>query len=70
MPPKRRRRPPPPKAREEAEAEILEKGRWSQFRANDKFHSVEENAAAQRRCKQLIDGGADAVDWLELVKPQ
>ena len=44
---KRWRRPSPPKARAEAEAEILEKGRWSQLRANEKFHSAEENAAAK-----------------------
>ena len=31
-----------------------------------RFHSEEENQAAQRRCKQLIDGGVAAVDWLEL----
>jgi hypothetical protein len=66
MPPKRRRRPLPPKARAEAENEILEKGRWSQFTANSRFHSDEENATAQRRCKQLIDGGVAAVDWVDL----
>ncbi len=66
MPPKRRRRPLLPKARAEAENEILEKGRWSQFTANSRFHSEEENRNAQRRCKQLIDGGIEAVDWVEL----
>ena len=65
---KRRRRPLPPKAKAEAENEILEKGRWSQFTANSRFHSDEENQAAQRRCKQLIDGGVAAVDWLELYE--
>ena len=63
---KKRRRPLPPKARAEAENEILEKGRWSQFTANSRLHSEEANAAAQRRCKQLIDGGVEAVDWVEL----
>ena len=49
-------------ARVKAEAEILEKGRWSQFRANEKFHSVEENAAARARAAQLQDSGLSAVD--------
>ncbi|QNI56286.1 hypothetical protein SynBIOSE41_03817 [Synechococcus sp. BIOS-E4-1] len=62
----KRRRPPPPKARAQAEAEILERGRWSQLRANEKFHSIEENAAARERCRQLLTGGAGAVDWLDL----
>ena len=61
-----KRRPRQTKARAEAENEILEKGRWSQFTANSRLHSDEENRAAQRRCKQLIDGGVAAVDWLEL----
>ena len=65
MPPKRRR-PSAPKARAQAEADILEKGRWSQLRANEKFHSVEENAAARERCRQLLTGGVGAVDWLDL----
>jgi hypothetical protein len=63
---KRKRRPLPPKAKAEAENEILRKGRWIQFTANSSFHSEEENRAAQRRCKQLIDGGVAALDWLEL----
>ena len=63
---KRRRRPLPPKGRAEAENEILEKGRWSQFTANSRFHSEEENWTAQRRCKQLIDSGVEAVDWVEI----
>ncbi len=62
----RRRRPPPPKARAQAEAEILERGRWSQLRANEKFHSVEENAAARERCRQLLTGAVGAVNWVEL----
>ena len=61
-------RPRQTKARAEAENEILEKGRWSQFTANSRFHSDEENKAAQRRCKQLIDGGVAAVDWVELYE--
>ncbi len=56
------------KARAEAETEILEKGRWSQFTANSRFHSEEDNNAAQRRCRQLIDGGVAAVDWVELYE--
>jgi len=64
MKPKRRR--PPPKAKATAETEILEKGRWSQLRENERFHSPEENATAQHRCRQLIDGSPAAVDWLEL----
>ena len=65
MAPKRRRRPPPPKARAEGENEILEKGRWSQLRVNDLLHTPAENLTARQRCRQLIDSGADAVDWLE-----
>jgi len=61
-----KRKPLRSKAKAEAETEILEKGRWSQFTANSRFHSDEENRTAQRRCKQLIDGGVAAVDWVEL----
>ena len=63
---KRRRRPLPPKGRAEAENEILEKGRWSQFTANESLHTQAENNAARHRCRQLIDGGVAAVHWLEL----
>ena len=63
---KGRRRPPPPKARAEAENEILEKGRWTQLRANESLHTQTENTAARHRCRQLIDGGVAAVDWVEL----
>ena len=66
MPPKRRRRPPSPKARALAENDILERGRWSQLRENERFHSVEENAAARERCRQLLTGGVEAVDWVDL----
>ena len=66
MAPKRRRSPPPPKARAEAENEILEKGRWSQLRTNESLHTQAENNAARHRCRQLIDGGVAAVDWVEL----
>ena len=58
---KRRRKSLP---RSRAETEILEKGRWSQLRANDALHSPAENDVARHRCRQLIEGGADAVDWL------
>ncbi len=61
-----KRKPRRTKARAEAETEILEKGRWSQFTANSRLHSEEENTTAQRRCRQLIDGGVAAVDWVEL----
>ena len=62
MPPKGRRKPPPPKARAEAENEILEKGRWSQLRANESLHTQAENNAARQRCRQLIDGVGAAVE--------
>ena len=65
---KRRRRPLPPKARAQAETEILEQGRWSQLRANDALHTPAENAAARHRCRQLIEGGPAAIDWVELYK--
>ena len=29
---------------------------------------TDHNNAAQRRCKQLIDGGVAAVDWVELYE--
>ncbi|WP_413405329.1 MULTISPECIES: hypothetical protein [unclassified Synechococcus] len=61
-----KRRPKRTKARAAAETEILEKGRWSQLRANDRLHTPAENKAARQRCRQLIDGGADAVDWVVL----
>ena len=48
------------------ESEILERGPWCQLRANEKFHSVEENTSARERCKQLLVGGVAAVDWVEL----
>ena len=48
------------------EAEVLEMGRWSQLRANESLHTQAENNAARHRCRQLIDGGVAAVDWVEL----
>ena len=65
MPPKRRRRPPAPKARAMAESEVLEKGRWTQLRTNESLHTQAENDAARQRCRQLIDGGVAAVDWVD-----
>ena len=50
----------------DAEEELLSKGRWSQFLENEKFHSVEENTSARERCQQLLVGGVEAVDWVEL----
>ena len=52
------------KAGAKAENETLKKRRWNKFAANSRFHGDEANAVAQRRCRKLIDGGADAVDWL------
>ncbi len=63
-----KRRPRQTKARAEAETEILEKGRWSQLRANDRLHTPAENQTARQRCRQLLTGGVDAVDWLELYE--
>ena len=57
----KRRRPTPPKARAQAEAEILERGRWSQLRANEKFHSVEQNAAAQGLITRI-----GSFDWVNI----
>ena len=31
---------------------------------NERFHTQAENNAARHRCRQLIEGGANAVDWL------
>ncbi|KZR84137.1 hypothetical protein MITS9509_03208 [Synechococcus sp. MIT S9509] len=61
-----KRKPRQTKARAETENEILDKGRWSQLLHNQSLHTPAENKAAQQRCRQLLDGGADTVDWLEL----
>ena len=61
-----KRKPRRTKARAEAESEILEKGRWSQFTANSRFHSDEDNNAARQRRRKLINGGIAAVDWVDL----
>lgn len=60
---KRRHRP----AAVDAEEELLSKGRWSQYIANQQLHRPEENAVAQLRCRQLIEGGAEAISWDELT---
>ena len=61
----RHRKPP----RAHAEDEAL-RGRWAGLREQDalqaKFHSPAENLRARRRCRQFLEGGADAVDWCEL----
>ena len=61
-----KRRPRQTKARAEAENEILEKARWSQLLTNESLHTQAENNAARQRCRQLIDGGVAAVDWVDL----
>lgn len=58
---------PKKSARAEAEKEILEKGRFHKLWANDRLHSAEENHHARRRCRQLIEGGVNAVSWDELI---
>ena len=62
----RHRKPP----RAQAEDEAL-RGRWAGLRKQDalqaKFHSPAENHRARRRCRQFLEGGADAVDWSELL---
>lgn len=67
---KRRRRPLPPKARAQAEAEVLEKGRWSQLHEQAELqarnHSEQENCVARRRCREFLEGGWGSVDWIEL----
>ena len=50
----------------EAEAEML-KGRWAGLKANDLHGTPEENEIARHPCRQLLEGGADAVDWSELL---
>ena len=49
-----------------AEAEVLEMGRWSQLQANESLHTPAEKNAARHLCRQLIDGGVAAVNWVEL----
>ncbi len=61
-----KRRPHQTKARAEAETESLGKGQRSQLQANDRLRTPAENASARQRCQQLINRGADEVDWLEL----
>ena len=61
-----KRRPRQTKARAEAETESLGKGQRSQLQANDRLRTPAENASARQRCQQLINRGADEVDWLEL----
>ena len=51
----------------DAEEELLSKGRWSQYKANEALHRPEENHHARRRCRQLIEGGIDAISWDELT---
>ena len=36
--------------------------------ANESLHTQAENKAARQQSRQLIDGGADAVDWIELYE--
>ena len=64
MPAKRRKRP----AVVDAEEELLSKGRWSQYLANQALHRPEENIAAQERCMQLING--EPISWDELIGRQ
>ena len=58
---KRRHRP----AAVDAEEELLSKGRWSQYKANEALPRPDENNHARRRCRQLIEGGVDAISWDE-----
>jgi hypothetical protein len=51
----------------DAEEELLSKGRWSQFLENQQLHRPEENAEAQLRCRQLIDGGVGSISWDEMM---
>ena len=53
------------KSKGDIEAEIL-RGRWPDFSHNESLHSAADNHHARRRCRQLIDGGPDAIDWNEL----
>ena len=53
------------------EDEILSKGSWSGLRENNRIahsaHSAEENAAAEHRCRQFLEGGVDAIEWKDLL---
>ena len=59
----------PKRSQGEAEAEVL-KGRWADLRHNESLHNKSDNIAAQRRCKQLIDGGIESISWDELIGRQ
>ena len=61
---KRRHRPAAVDAEEE---ELLSKGRWSQYKANEALHRPDENHHARRRCRQLIEGGVGAISWDDLI---
>jgi len=42
-------------------------GQWTQLHTNELLHTQGNNIAARQGCRELINGGADAVDWLELT---
>ena len=46
---------------------MLEMGQLTQLRTNELLHTQGNNIAARQGCSELINGGADAVDWLELT---
>ena len=50
-----------------SEEELLSKGRWSQYKANEALHRPDENHHARRRCRQLIEGGVGAISWDDLI---
>ena len=56
----------PKRSQGDVEAEVL-KGRWADLRHNESLHNKADNERAQRRCRQLIDGGHGAVSWNELL---
>ena len=67
---KRRRRPLPPRARAQAEAEILEQGRWSGLKEQQELearnHADRENCEARRRCCEFLEGSWGSIDWIDL----
>jgi hypothetical protein len=56
----------PKRSQGDLEAEVL-KGRWAGLRANEALHMPEANQRDRRRCRALIEGGADAVSWDDLL---
>ena len=56
--------------RGEIEDKLLSEKRWSglqeQVELQARNHSEQENCAARRRCRELLEGGWGSIDWIEV----